>query len=140
MHAVQVWVAGLHTGLIAEQSELTTHAAQVFRSRSHNGDIPVQAVRLPAVHSTHAPEVVLQAGVAVNREHCESVVQATQVWVDVSHRGCVAVQSVLPLHATHVWLAVSQTGVPPVHIVAFEAVQCTQAPEVVSQAGSAPPH
>lgn len=126
----QVRVVGLHTGVAASQSASVRHATQVLRVTSQSGGVPVHALRLVAVHSTHAPEVVLHAGVAMRGAHAVSAVHGPQARVVVLHTGAVAGQSASARHATQVFVAASQSGVAPVQALARIAVQRTHAPEL----------
>ena len=120
-------------------------------------------VWLVAVHCTHAPLVVLHAG--VEPEHWASAVQAVQVLLLVLHTGVVPLHWVrfVAVHCTHAplvvlhagvepehWLSdvhavqvlvvVLHTGVVPLHWVRFVAVHCTHAPLVVLHDGVEPEH
>jgi hypothetical protein len=57
----------------------------------------------------------------------------------VLHTGVVPPHCAFDVHGTHVAVAVSHTGVPPVHAVALVAEHCPHAPPDW-HAGVAPPH
>jgi hypothetical protein len=71
--------------------------------------------------------------------HSPSPAQARQVCVGTLHTGVVPPHCAFDRHGTQTAAAASQTGVAPLHAVAFVAEQMPQAPEVW-QAGVAPPH
>lgn len=128
------------TGAEAGQSASVRQAAQTLRVRSQSVEAPVHADRLAAVHSTHAPEVLLHAGVAARGAQSVSAVQPPQVWLLVLHTGAPTPQSTLVRQPTQVELATSQKGVAPVHAAALVALHCTHAPDDVSHTGRAPAH
>lgn len=127
----QVFAAVSHTGEVTGQSASRTQATQVFEG-PHTAVAPVHADALVAVHCTHAP-VDAHAGVAP--EQSESAPHARHARVVASHTGVAPAQSAFVLQPTHTFVAALQTAAAPLHAVAFEAVHCTHAPEVMPHAG-----
>jgi hypothetical protein len=80
---------------------------------------------LVAEHWPHAPDG-WQAGDDVG--HWLSLAQAWQACVVVLQMGVVPPQFAFDVQGTQVALAVSQAGVAPLHLVAFVAEHCPQAP------------
>jgi hypothetical protein len=134
---------GSQAGVAPPQSPSTVHALHVCVMPLQIGVVPLQSAF--AVHPTHIPVVVSHTGVAP--EHLETFVaehwpqfpvgsqagvappqsptaHALHVCVMPLQIGVVPPQSAFAVHPTHVAEAVSQTGVPPVHCVAFPAEHC----------------
>ena len=83
---------------------------------SHAGVRPPHFVAFVDEHCPQAP-LASQAGVALG--HWLSVVQAWQLCVAVLQTGAVPEHCAFETQATHVPLVVEQTGVEPLHRLAF---------------------
>jgi hypothetical protein len=74
------------------------------------------------LHATHWPLGTSHT----EAEHSLSLVQPRHVWLVGSQMGVDAfLQSVFSTHATHVYVASSQTGVAPVHAASYFEVHVT---------------
>jgi hypothetical protein len=112
VQAAHVFVPVLQMGVPPEQLALVRHCTHLFVVVSHFGVAPEQVES--SVHWTQAP-VVAQAGfVASAALHCAAVAQAPQVWA--LQMGVVPEQLALVRHCTHLFAAVSHTGVAPEHV------------------------
>ena len=119
-----VLVAGAQTGVLPLQLAFVRHPTHVADVTSQRGFAPVQADEFVAEHCPHAP-LDRQAGVAP--PHCESLVQPVQaLFVQI---GVAPLQFAFVKQPTQVAVAVSQTGVAPVHLVPFVPEQRPHAPE-----------
>jgi hypothetical protein len=111
VHARQVCVATLHTGVVPPHCALLTHGTHVADGTSHAGVAPVQSVAFVA----------------------EQIPQAPPGW----HAGVAPPQSPSPAHARQLWVARLQIGVAPPHCALL--THGTQVPEGAWQTGVAPP-
>jgi hypothetical protein len=98
-HGRQVWVAGLHAGVVPEHCALETQATHIAAGTSQTGVAPAQRLALLAEHWPQAPEG-WQAGVAP--PHSPSPPHARHVRVPASHTGVAPPQSALARQATQV--------------------------------------
>jgi hypothetical protein len=101
VHAPEAWHAGLEVdgqARVAPEPLSPLHPAQVPLAMSHRGVVPVHWEALPAEHWVHTPEP-WQAG------------------LEVDGQARVAPEPLSPLHPAQVPLAMSQSGVFPVHWV-----------------------
>jgi len=129
VHPAHVFVAVLQIGVVSEQLALVRHWTHLFVVVSQTGVAPEHVVL--SVHWTQAPVAAHAGLVASAALHCAAVVQAPQVWL--LQIGVVPEQLVLVKHCTHLFVAVSQTGVAPEHVEL--SVHWTQVP-AVEHAGS----
>lgn len=113
-------------------------ATQVF-APLQNGVVPAQCA-VDDVHWTQEPELVLQTGVPPPQTEV-STLQEAQVCVPTSHAGVLPVQALRStvVHCTHVFDALSQVAVPPVHWLVFAVEHWTHWPALL-QAGVPPRH
>jgi hypothetical protein len=139
----QAWHLSLvpQIGVAPEQFAADVHCTQRLSLASHTGVAPVHAVPFVAVQSTHAPPGA-QAPRAASAKPAQSV-SAAHAWhlSLVPQMGVAPAQLAAVVHCTQAFTLASQTGVPPVHLVAFVAVHCTQAPLIAhaTRAGSPNP-
>jgi len=123
----------MHTpGPMPVQSLSAVHARQVLVVVLQTGVVPEQSVF--AVHCTHAPAAEHAGRAALLVVHWLAAVQAVQVSVVVEQMGLAPEHVALVVHPTHLFVVVSQTGVAPEQVVL--SVHCTHAP-VVEHAGAA---
>jgi hypothetical protein len=125
----QVFVDGLHTGIVDVQLALLPHCTQVLVVVLQTGVVPEQSP-LPA-QRTHAPVAALQAGVDGEPEQSPLVAQGPHT--PAMQRGAEAVQSLPVRHCTHTSRVVSHSGVEPPHCALL--VHCTQVWLPALQAG-----
>jgi hypothetical protein len=154
-HAPEVWQAGVappqspsaaqarqacdvasQTGVVPPHSASLRHATQVPEVVRQSGVVPAHRVALLAEHWPQVPDG-WQAG--VDPPQSPSPEQPRQVWNVGSHLGDAAGQSPSARQVTQLPLGAWQSGLLPVHSVAFVAEHCPQAP-VAWQAGVDPPH
>ena len=105
------------------------HARQVFVAVLHTGVVPEQSVF--AVHCTHAPAAEHAGRAALFAAHWMEAVQAVQTSA-AEQIGVAPAHVALVVHPTHLFVVVLQTGVAPEQVVL--SVHCTHAP-VVEHAG-----
>ena len=136
VHARQVLVGVLQTGVAPEQSVFTVHWTHA-PAAEHAGSAPLFAVHwLEAVQGAQVSVVVEQMGVVP--EQVALVVQPTHLLVVVSQMGVAPEHCVLPVHCTH-WPSDRHAGAAAdlaAHWLA--AVQTVQVSVVVEQMGVAP--
>ena len=137
--AVQVFETGSHTGASPGQSAPVVQPTHVFVPTSQTGVGATHAVLFVAVHWTQMPSGSLHAGAALV-QFASLVHPCVHWWVVVLQTPFVPEHCVSSTHTTHLFATVSQTGVAPVHAVAFVASHSTQLPDFAPEerhAGSA---
>ena len=123
----------MHTpGPMPVHSLSAVHARQVFVVVLQTGVVPEHVVL--SVHCIQAPVVEHAGAEALFAAHWVEAVQAVQVSVVVAQIGVAPEHVELVVHPTHLFVVVSQTSVAPEHVVL--SVHCTQAP-VAEHAGAA---
>jgi uncharacterized iron-regulated membrane protein len=116
-------------------------ASTIFGTHACVGTLQVSSALHCAsvLHATHLPlgtshtsEAPASVPASLPPPQSASAVHARHVCVDASQIGLLAsVQSLFPTHATHVYVASSQTAVAPVHAFAYFDVHVTHWPSFV---------
>ncbi|MFL5303690.1 MAG: hypothetical protein ACJ8F1_00680 [Polyangia bacterium] len=142
LQATQLWVALEQSGVMPPQSDPVRHPTQTPGPAdvSHLGVFGVQCVVSVAVQAAHAPAsepAVRQMGAAAGQSAVPP--HGRQLWLAVSQTGLVPLHWALLTQPTQVPFGTSQTGVEALQRVLFVAEQTPHAPDGW-HAGSAPPH
>lgn len=129
LHAPQVFVVALQTGLLVGQSLLDAHA-QVLFTTLQMGDVGVHAVVLDAEHCSHRPPTHAGRtvdGHANDEPEPTSPLHVLQVCVPTSQTGVEAGHCELDSHP-QLCVAATHTGVVPPHADALVSEHSRQAP------------
>ncbi len=136
VHPRQMRAVVLQTGVEPEHCAFVRQVPHVPLDTSHSGVVPVHLLAFVAEQIPQAP-LGWHAGVAPPQS--PSPVHPRQVWVAVLHTGVEPEHCAFVRQETHVPVGGLQTGVAPLHLVAFVAEQTPQAP-LGWQAAVDPPH
>lgn len=115
-------------------ADAPTQEMQVFCA-PQSGVVPPQS--LSVSQATQAPLLPQTGFVESRAAHAALLLQATQAFLLQKDFSAV-LQSPSPLHSTQAWFVASQTGLAPVHALAFMLVHSTQVSADVLQAGLTP--
>ena len=128
LHAVQI--SFVQMGVAPEHPALVRHATHLLVVVSQTGVAPEQVVL--SMHCTQVPLAEHAGAVGLLAAHWAGVVHAVQT--SFVHMGVAPEHPALVRHATHLLVAVSQTGVLPEQVLL--SVHWTQVP-LAEQAGAA---